>query len=141
MNLQRQRHAEAGFTLIELLVVVIVIGILASIAIPIFYKQRERGWDAAVRSDLRNAATAQETYLTESSPGPFATTVAELRDVGFRPSTGGNYFGGVFTMTVTADASNSYCLTARSRTGTYMGLSSQLGWVAKATPIAAATCI
>ena len=52
---------------------------------PVFYKQRERGWDAAVRSDLRNAATAQETYLTESNPGPFATSVAELQNVGFRP--------------------------------------------------------
>ena len=101
--------------------VVIVIGILASIAVPVFYKQRERGWDAAVRSDVRNAATAQETFLSEANPGPFATTVAELMAVGFRPSSGANYYGGTFAMTVSAVASNSYCLTARSATGTTSG--------------------
>ena len=141
MEQPRHRCHETGFTLIELLVVVIIIGILASIAVPIFYKQRQRGWDAAVRSDLRNAATAQETFLTESNPGPFATTVAELMNVGFRPSSGRNYFGGNFAMTVNAVASNTYCLTARSGTGTYFGLSSSLGWVTRQTPIDPVTCI
>jgi type IV pilus assembly protein PilA len=141
MRKRHLRQADDGFTLIELLVVVIVIGILASIAVPIFYKQRERVWDAAVRSDLRNAATAQETFLTESSPGPFATTVAELIDVGFRPSSGDNYFGGAFAMTVNAVASTSYCLTARSGTGKYIGLSSSAGWLTKSTPIDPVTCL
>jgi type IV pilus assembly protein PilA len=141
MNRNRSHHDDFGFTLIELLVVVIIIGILASIAIPVFYKQRERGWDAAVRSDLRNAATAQETFLSESNPGPFATTVAELMEVGFRPSSGANYYGGSFTMTVSAVASNSYCLTARSGTGNYIGLSSNLGWVTRTTSIDPVTCL
>ncbi len=66
---------------------------------------------------MRNAATAQETFLSEANPGPFATTVAELRAVGFRPSSGANYYGGSFAMTVSAVASNSYCLTARSGHG------------------------
>jgi type IV pilus assembly protein PilA len=57
---------ESGFTLIELLVVIIIIGILAAIAIPVFLSQRQKGYDASVKSDLRNAATAEETYLTES---------------------------------------------------------------------------
>lgn len=133
---------DRGFTLIELLVVVIILGILASIALPIFYNQRKRVWDSAVQADLRNAATAQETFLTESNPGPFATTVAELRAVGFRPSSPDNYYGGTFTMTIAADASYSYCLTARSATGIYFGRSSALGPIRKTSaPIDPVTCL
>ena len=63
----RKERGDEGFTLIELLVVIIIIGILAAIAIPVFLNQRQKGWEAAVKSDLRNAATAQETYLTENA--------------------------------------------------------------------------
>ena len=58
-------NSESGFTLIELLVVVAIIGILAAIAIPQFSAYRKRGYEAQVRSDLRNAATAEEAYFTQ----------------------------------------------------------------------------
>jgi type IV pilus assembly protein PilA len=58
---------EGGFTLIELLVVIIIIGILAAIAIPVFLNQRQKGYDAQTKSDLRNAATAEETYFTDQN--------------------------------------------------------------------------
>ena len=58
-------ESESGFTLIELLVVVAIIGILAAIAIPQFSAYRKRGYEAQVKSDLRNAATAEEAYFTQ----------------------------------------------------------------------------
>src|SRR3954469_5123887 len=73
---------DGGFTLIELLVVIIIIGILAAIAIPVFLSQRKKGYDAAAKSDLRNAATLEETYLTDYNV--YATTIGALTD--FKPS-------------------------------------------------------
>ena len=49
--------------MIELLVVIIIIGILAAIAIPVFLQQRKKGYDAAIKSDLVAAASAEEAYM------------------------------------------------------------------------------
>jgi prepilin-type N-terminal cleavage/methylation domain-containing protein len=55
-------RGQRGFTLIELLIVVVIIGILASIAIPKFTAVREKGFRAAMMSDLRNLSQLQEVY-------------------------------------------------------------------------------
>jgi type IV pilus assembly protein PilA len=57
---------EGGFTLIELLVVIIIIGILAAIAIPVFLNQRKKGYEASMKSDLRTVANEMETYFTDN---------------------------------------------------------------------------
>lgn len=56
----------SGFTLIELLIVVVIIGILASIAIPKFSVVREKAFMAAAKADLRNLANQQEVYYNEN---------------------------------------------------------------------------
>ena len=51
-----------GFTLIELLIVVVIIGILASVAIPKFSAAREKAFLSTMKTDLKNLATQQEIY-------------------------------------------------------------------------------
>jgi len=65
-----------GFTLIELLIVVVVIGILATIAIPKFSAMRTKSYIAAVTSDLKNVASQQEIYL--SNEYSYAPDVSNL---------------------------------------------------------------
>ena len=58
---------EKGFTLIELMIVIAIIGILAAIAIPNFVSYRQRSYNSAAQSDLKNAITAQEAYYVDWS--------------------------------------------------------------------------
>lgn len=102
----RERR-EGGFTLIELLVVILIIAILAAIAIPVFLNQRKKGWRSQIQSALKNAATAQESFLTSASPAAYATTEAELVGEGFKKAAD-------VTMTepFTTVAGDSYCMEA-----------------------------
>lgn len=69
-RLAAARKKDEGFTLIELLVVVIIIGILAAIAIPVFLNQRESAAKASLTSDARNGAVEIETYFTANQEYP-----------------------------------------------------------------------
>jgi type IV pilus assembly protein PilA len=77
------RRRQSGFTLIELLVVVAIIGILGAVAMPQF-RYQERAFDAQTVSDVRNAATAEETYFADHAV--YSAACASLP--GFAPSPG-----------------------------------------------------
>jgi type IV pilus assembly protein PilA len=116
---------DQGFTLIELLVVIIIIGILAAIAMPVFLNQRQKGWEAAVKADLRYAATTEETYLTENNT--YTGSIADLKATGFKYSDKANYDGGVATIAAAFDSGSSYCLSATAASGRAFAFDSSAG--------------
>jgi|SRR3954447_25820925 len=99
-------ESTAGFTLIELLVVIIIIGILATIAIPVFLNQRKKGYDAAAKSDLRNLAGFEEIYLNDTQT---YGTVAQV--VALEPTLSASHQ--VVLSVVRYDMAIGYCLSAR----------------------------
>jgi|SRR5579884_2235931 len=124
---------EAGFTLIELLVVIIIIGILAGIAIPVYLHQRNKSYDAAVKTDLHHAALAEQTYFINNdvftpsmNPG--------LKGVGFKASPSSNYKVAMSAEFLTSANVKSttvkdagYCLRATSASGNVFSFDSLKG--------------
>jgi type IV pilus assembly protein PilA len=102
----RRDSREQGFTLIELLVVVIIIGILAAIAVPVFLNQRKKGYDAAAKSDLRNLAGLEEIYLNDT--GHYGT-IAQV--VALEPTLSASH--SVVLSVVRYDTAMGYCLSAK----------------------------
>ena len=136
---KQMEKREEGFTLVELLVVIIIIGILAAIAIPVFLNQRKKGWDAAIKSDLKNLATSEETYLTET--GHYTATVTNLTDwkqsaasnydtTATAPTVPKMYDGTNAVVTVDASATGGYCLQATSASGNIFKYNSTTGGLA-----------
>lgn len=91
-----------GFTLIELLIVVVIIGILASIAIPKFAATKDKAKLASVRTDLRNIITGQEAYFAD-----YASYTATLPSTIFQPTTGNAATVSVSASSYTATVTNS----------------------------------
>ena len=66
-RLRKSEEKEGGFTLIELLVVMIIIGILAAIAIPVFLSQRKKAQDSAAKADISTIGKEVATYYVDGT--------------------------------------------------------------------------
>jgi type IV pilus assembly protein PilA len=71
-----------GFTLIEVLLVLVIIGILVAVLVPRWANSRDRAFQAAMKSDLRNLATAEESYFYDYAS--YTTSLSALS--GYRSS-------------------------------------------------------
>lgn len=109
MDEQRGFRHGAGFTLIEVLIIIAIIGVLAVIAIPQFIAYRNKSIDAQMKSDLRNAAVAVESYYTKRNVYP--STIDEVDGFGFQPTDG-------VTLTLNVVSPTAYTITAAKPGGT-----------------------
>ena len=98
-----------GFSLLELLVVVAIIGVLAAIAIPQFVSYRARAVDSQMKSDLKNAALAMDSYFAENKVYP--TSVAAIVSEGFNQTDG-------VALTIAVPTPSSFTITATKPSGT-----------------------
>src|SRR5688500_4100983 len=109
-------QSESGFTLVELLVVMLILGLLAAIAIPAFFNQRDKAKDSDAKEAVRTAQTAVETYATDNNGSYTGVTTAilqniepTLNDVPVNTATG-------FTVSATGTG-DGYSVMAESTTG------------------------
>lgn len=106
------RDDQRGFTLVELLVVIVIIAILAAIAIPIFFSQRDKGLNAQVVSALKNGATTMQGWATENEGDyepPGGESQSALLDMDWLEDQGWKGSDTVTIDIVTAD-DNGFCL-------------------------------
>lgn len=118
LNLRRKQLAEneKGFTLIELLVVVVIIGILAAIAIPVYLGIQGNAKDSSIQSDATNAKTAVIAYYTDKGEYPTTTGATLKSDLKPYGLVTGEYTGDI-TFTRATSPATGFCIQANSIAG------------------------
>jgi type IV pilus assembly protein PilA len=119
-KLRERGQGESGFTLVELLVVMLIIGLLAAIAIPAFFNQKDKATDSKAKVYARTAETSMETYATDNggvydaSAGGAVATPAALKAI--EPTLNGANLAvsgigaKVYKVTVTSDTGNTFSI-------------------------------
>jgi type IV pilus assembly protein PilA len=74
-------RSQAGFTLVEILVVMLILALLAAIAIPAFFSQRDKARDAEAKVQVRTAQAAIETYSTDHDGSYAGATTTALEQI------------------------------------------------------------
>jgi type IV pilus assembly protein PilA len=119
-KLRERSNGEGGFTLVELLVVMLILGLLAAIAIPSFFNQRDKANDADAKAGARTAQTAMETYSTDNDGSYAGATVAILEGIEETLTdvnvTNVTTTADDYSITVTSDTGNTFSI-ARSAAG------------------------
>jgi type IV pilus assembly protein PilA len=114
--------SEAGFTLIELLVVMLILGILAAIALPAFFNQRDKAGDSKAKENAHSAQVAMETFATENGGKYEGAEETKLHAIeptikkGELAVTGAGAHGAVEGIIATGEA-NGYTIESVSSTG------------------------
>lgn len=108
-RLRNKSREESGFTLVELLVVMLILGILAAIAIPAFFNQRDKAKNSEAKANARTAQTAMETCYTDKGTYAGCTLVAGVGTLATIEPTLLNQ-----PVTASAQSATAYTITATS---------------------------
>jgi type IV pilus assembly protein PilA len=118
---------EAGFTLIELLVVMLILGILAAIALPAFFNQKEKAGDAKAKENAHTAQVAVETYATENGGSYSEVTMAKLNKIEPTIPSAAPAKAGEEGIAVTTTAANKYKIESTSSNGHTFSIVNEAG--------------